>query len=350
MRSARLLFAGVFGVIVVALLWFLVSLFQPFAGSGSGKVTVTIPANSSTQEIGDLLARRGVVSSGFFFRLRAELDGDHIRAGTYTLARGMSYAAALTDLTTASGLAPTTNVTIIPGKSRYQLDQLLHAQGVKGSYLRDTRASPLLNPRVYGAPAHIPSLEGFLYPDTFQLRSPISIPALVADQLTEFKAKMAKVNLRYAHSLHLSAYDVLKVASLEEAEAALPADLPRVASVIYNRLRLGMTLGLDTTAAYAANNYSGNLTQAQLDSASPWNTLNHRGLPPTPINSPDLTAIDAAAHPAHTGYLYFIVKVCGNGALDFTSSYSQFLLWSREYSDSLARRGATKTEFCGRHG
>jgi UPF0755 protein len=332
----------------VVILWFLISLFQPFAGAGTGRVVVTIPARASTGQVGEILARDGVVDSGFFFKLRAKLDGASFRAGTFTLARGMSYAAAIHVLSTASGVGPVTNVTIIPGKSRWQLDRILRSEGVPGSYLADTRLSPLLDPATYGAPPGVHSLEGFLYPDTYQVPSPLRIPALVAEQLTEFKRQFAKVNLSYARSKHLTPYDVLTVASLVEAEAAKPADLPRVASVIYNRLRLHMTLGLDTTLVYVTHNYSGNLTASELALNSPYNTRTHVGLPPTPINSPDLSAINAAAHPARTDDLYFIVRVCGGGSLAFTNSYSQFLQWSAAYAAAEARHGVNGAAFCHR--
>jgi UPF0755 protein len=349
-RRVPLILLALFSILVAAVIWFLISLFEPFTGSGSGSVRVIVPGDSSSSQVGTLLKRDGVISSSFFFKLRVDLSGDHFDAGTYTLAHGMSYGAVLKRLTGGPTLPPTENVTIIPGKSRYQLNQLLRAQGVKGSYSRSTLTSPVLNPQLYGAPKSTPSLEGFLYPDTYQVRKPLAIGALVTDQLIRFKQEIKTVNLTFAASRKLTAYDVLKIASLEDAEAALPSDLPKVASVIYNRLHLGMDLGLDTTAAYASNNYSGNLSAKQLSSASPWNTLNHRGLPPTPIDSPDVVAIRAAAHPASTGYLYFIVKVCGNGALNFTANYEQFLIWSRQYSAALAKRGATKAEFCSHHG
>jgi UPF0755 protein len=97
-----------------------------------------------------------------------------------------------------------------------------------------------------------------------------------------------------------------------------------------------MDLGLDSTVAYATGNY-GALTAKDLRSKSPWNTTNHPGLPPTPIDNPDLSAIDAAAHPAHTGALYFINRVCGGGALRFTASYQQFLLWSAQWNAAVSR-------------
>jgi uncharacterized YceG family protein len=335
-------------ILVVAAIWFLVELFQPFAGSGHGRVVVDIPRGAGTSRIGSTLARDGVVSSGFFFKLRAKLDGDgsKLLPGRHVMALGMSYSAALQVLTTPPKAASTTNVTIVDGHDRWQINKLLRQQGVKGSYLAETRHSPLLDPIRYGAPKKTPSLEGFLYPDTYQLRTPISVSALVADQLKTFKQQFATVNFSYARSLHLTPYDVLIIASLAEAEATTAHDRAVVASVILNRLRLGMTLGLDTTVAYAVNNYSGSLTQSELATSSPWNTTNHTGLPPTPINSPSIAAIRAVAHPPKTNYLYFIVKVCGNGSLAFSHSYSQFLAESRAYQDSLTKRGLKKTTFC----
>jgi UPF0755 protein len=116
-----------------------------------------------------------------------------------------------------------------------------------------------------------------------------------------------------------------------EAEAATPHDMALVASVIYNRLRLGMPLQIDATTRYATGNYTRPLTDKELKSPSPYNTRTHPGLPPTPIDSPALATIQAAAHPANTNYLYFVVKPCGNGALAFSSNYQQFLADSARY-------------------
>lgn len=336
-------------IAAVVLVWFLVLLLQPFGSSGHGRVQVTIPRGSSVSKIGSILQRDGVISSGFFFKVRAAIDGDRgkLRAGYYVLKKGMSYSAALGLLTTESGLPPTLKVTIIPGRSRRQVQGQLQAIGVKGSYLRGTISSPALEPTQYGAPRSTPTLEGFLWPDTYDLRRPVKLGGLVKEQLARFRQEFAKVDFRYAESKNLTQYDVLKIASLITQEAMLPKDLPRAASVIYNRLRLGMELGLDSTVAYATGNY-GTLTEKDLHSHSPWNTTNHLGLPPTPINSPDLQAINAAAHPAHTRYLYFINKVCGNGRLLFTASYNQFLHWSALWNTAVAKAAKNHgdAEFC----
>jgi len=328
--------------------WFVVNLFQPIGGSPHGHVTVTIPANATAGQIGDELAHADVIGSGFFFDLRATLDGKRgeLRAGTYQLQKGMSYGAVLKILTTPPPAAKVTNVTIIEGRTRAQINDLLRSEGVPGSYFVATRHSPLINFATYGAPRHTPDLEGFLFPDTYQLVVPISIPRLVTDQLTTFRQQFGTVNLGYARSKHLTPYDVLIIASLVQAEAGTAHDRPLIASVIYNRLADNMPLQIDATTRYATGNYTRPLTQAQLSSPSPYNTRIHKGLPPTPIDNPGLAAIQAAAHPARTNYLYFVAKVCGNGASVFASTYNQFLRDAQQYQQARSARGGRSPERC----
>ena len=331
-----------------ALAWFLIELFQPFHGHGHGDVTVTIPPHTSSSKVGDLLEKDGVISSGFFFEIRALLAGKRgaMRPGTYRLRLDMSYGSVLGILTTPPPAAKVTEVTIVEGKTRREIAALLSAQGVRGSYLRASRRSRLLDPRRYGAPPNIATLEGFLFPSTYQLREPISPLALVDDQLRAFEAKFASVNLGYARSKHLSAYDVLIVASMVEAEAQTARDRPLIASVIYNRLRLRMPLQIDATVRYATGNYTSPITVSQLASRSAYNTYVHRGLPPTPIGNPGLAAIAAAANPAQTNYLYFVVKPCGNGEHAFASSYAQFQAEVNQYRVARGRRGGRSPAHC----
>jgi len=335
-------------VLAAAVIWFCVELFQPFHGSGHGSVTVTIPPRSSTSQVGSLLERDGVIASSFFFKLRVALAGDRgkLLAGTYHLREDMSYSQVLKALTTPPPAAKVTNVTIIPGETRVQINALLRSQGIGGSYLAATRRSPVLNPTAYGAPRRTNSLEGFLFPDSYQLREPIGDSALVHDQLNQFRKEFATVKLGYARSKHLTPYDVLIIASIIEKEAATARDRPLVASVIYNRLRDHIPLGMDSTTRYEFNDYTTPLTQSQLSSPSPYNTRLHAGLPPTPISNPGLAAIRAAADPAHANYLYFVVKPCGNGESVFESSYTRFLRDSARYQSARARRGGRSPTKC----
>ncbi len=349
-RRSTLVRVGAIVALILAavLIWFCVELFQPFHGSGHGSVTVTVPPRAGARQVGDTLARDGVVASGFFFYLRATLAGDRgkLLAGTYHLKLGMSYGQALKALTTAPPAARTTNVTVVPGETRAQVNAILRSQGIPGSYLNATRRSPLLNPTAYGAPASTPSLEGFLFPDTYQLREPVTLSALISDQLKTFKQVFAHLNLSYARSRHLTPYDVLIIASIIEKESATRHDDPLVASVIYNRLKDGIPLGMDSTTRYEFNDYTKPLTQSQLAAPSPYNTRLHQGLPPTPISNPGLAAIQAAAQPARTSYLYFVVKPCGNGSSVFSSSYSQFLADSARYQQARAAKGGKSPTSC----
>jgi UPF0755 protein len=229
----------------------------------------------------------------------------------------------LSTLTKAPKAAPTSRLTITEGHTRQYVAALLRREHVKGSYLAATRRSKLLNLRTYGAPKSVSSLEGFLFPDTFALRKPVKLSALVAAQLKDFKKRFAEVDLDYARSHHLSPYDVVTIASLIEGEAASEHDRTLVASVIYNRLRDHMMLQLDSTTRYATGNFTKPLLESQLNSSSPYNTRTHFGLPPGPINSPGLAALRAAAHPANSRFLYFFTKPCTNQAV-FATSFAQF--------------------------
>jgi len=185
-----------------------------------------------------------------------------------------------------------------------------------------------------------------LYPSTYQLRQPVSISDLVADQLRAFRGRFASVDLQYARAHHLSAYQVLIVASMVEAEAQTARDRPLIASVIYNRLANGMPLQIDATTRYATGNYTRPLTVSELDSPSPYNTRNHPGMPPTPIDNPGLASIEAAARPAQTSYLYFVVKPCGGGEHAFASTYAEFQAQTQRYEAAREQRGGQSPVNC----
>jgi uncharacterized YceG family protein len=318
-------------VVVLFAAWFAFELFQPFAGSGSGSVAVRIPRGYSARQVGDLLAHDGVVASGFFFNLRAIIDGDRpkLRAGTFRLRHGMSYAAALTALTTEAPLTlprgpVAVKITIPEGFTRLQIAVLAHHDGVRGSYLAASRSAPGFHPAVYGAPPHLGNLEGFLFPATYYLAHSKSPHTLVGQQLNAFQENFDQLPFASARAHGLSRYDVLIIASMIEREAAVPGDRRLVAGVIYNRLRDGMALGIDATLRYALGDYTRPLTASQLANPTPYNTRVHTGLPPTPISNPGLASMIAAADPAKVPYLYYVDKPWTCGKLVFATSYAQF--------------------------
>jgi UPF0755 protein len=336
-------------VLLAGIAVFAVLLYQPFHGKGYDAVVVKIPAGAGARDIGDVLAKNDVVDSGFFFALRARLGGDRekLRAGTYTLKRSMSYGDALAALTATPAAAPTIDVTLPEGPSRRELAPRVKAAGVRGSYVTASARSSLLNPRTYGAPKGTRGLEGFLFPDTYQLRSrDATAKALVADQLKTFKREFAKIDLKRAKRRNLSRYDVLIIASMIEREAQVPKDRKLIAAVIYNRLRRGMPLGIDATLRYRLNNWSRPLKQSELNLSSDYNTRKVQGLPPTPIGNPGLASLQAAADPANVGYLFYVVKPCGNGAHAFSSTDAKFQKDVAAYDKARAKRGGKDPSKC----
>jgi UPF0755 protein len=169
------------------------------------------------------------------------------------------------------------------------------------------------------------SIEGFLFPATYEFSQHTSSAELVRDQLRHFRRQWGKVSLRYARSKNLTPYDVLIIASMVEKEAAVAAERRLVAAVIYNRLRAGMPLGIDATIRYGRGvPGTESLRQSDLESDDPYNTRRRLGLPPTPIANPGLASIRAAANPARVDYLFFVRRPDSLRHF-FTASESEFL-------------------------
>jgi UPF0755 protein len=178
--------------------------------------------------------------------------------------------------------------------------------------------------RVPGFGRTLYSLEGFLFPATYDFFKTTTSKQLVQDQLDAFTENWARVNLRYARSRNLTPYDVLIIASMIEKEVRVRSERPLVAAVIYNRLHAHMPLGIDATIRYALDvPATESLRQSQLHDPTPYNTRLHAGLPPTPIANPGLASIQAAAHPAKVDYLYFVRKPDKVHHF-FTASYAAF--------------------------
>jgi UPF0755 protein len=328
------------------LAWFLVSLFQPFKGDGKGTVAVTIPPGASVGEIGDILSKRGVVSSSFFFELRARLGGKSgdLKPGSYTLKHDMSYSAALSALTKGVALK-IIRATIPEGLDRTQVAQLVKKDGLTGNYLADSVRSSVLSPRHYGG-RQARNLEGFLFPATYELKRGQSARDLVDKQLQAFQDNLSGLNLKYANKKNLTVYDVVTIASMVEREAAVPSDRPLVASVIYNRLHDHMALQIDATLRFALHDWDKPLTVSQLASRSPYNTRNRTGLPPGPIGNPGLASLRAAAHPPRTSYLYYVNKPFTCHKLAFASTAAQQDANVARYNAARAKNGGREPVKC----
>jgi uncharacterized YceG family protein len=334
-------------IVALLVIWFLFALFQPFHGDGSGQVQVTVPKGASVSEVGDLLGEKGVIDSSTLFQVRVTLEGkrSELYPGHFTLVEGMSYGAAI-DALSQPPIKRVTTVTIPEGYSRSQAAQLVEEDGLEGDYTKETVRSKHLNPAQYGGRG-ARDLEGFLFPDTFELKPGAPAADLVQLQLQDFKRKIKGVDMSYAKSKNLTVFDVLIIASLIEDEAGIPSQRKLVASVVYNRLREGMPLGIDATIRFATGNYTRPLTESELAVDSPYNTRTSAGLPPGPINSPGLTAIDAAAHPAKSDFLFYVNKPNTCNELAFAKNEAEFEANVAKYNEAREANGGNEPTTCG---
>ncbi len=341
----RLIPLAVAGVLALTVAWFLFSLYQPFKGEGEGTVAVTIPSGSGVGAIADLLAERGVVSSSFFFRARATLSGrsGDFKAGRFSLREDMSYATAM-DALAQSPAEQTVSITVPEGRARREVKALI-GDDLEGDYLALTKRSPLLDPANYGTRG-ASNLEGFLFPATYELKRGQGSRELVSQQLRAFKREFAKVDMSFAKRKNLTRYDVLVIASMVEREAQVAEERPMIASVIYNRLSEGIPLGIDATIRFATNNWTRPLTESELAVDSPYNTRERQGLPPGPIGSPGLSSLRAAARPAKTGFLFYVVKPNACGEHAFSETDAEFQADVDRYNQEREARGGKSPTDC----
>ncbi|HWX52641.1 MAG TPA: endolytic transglycosylase MltG [Solirubrobacteraceae bacterium] len=239
--------------------------------------------------------------------------------------------------------APAVVRVVIPeGTTRLQIAHIAATAGLTGNYRNASKHSGLLNPTRYGAPAGTHDLEGFLFPATYDMTPKASVNRLVHEQLIAFRENFGPREIGRAQALHLTPYQLLTVASMIEREAKVPGDRAKIAAVIYNRLKRGMPLGVDATIYYALEmrtgiaTYTKELTAEQLRLDSAYNTRIHTGLPPTPISNPGVASIEAAAHPAHASYLYYVLASDGCGEHVFSTTLARF------EADAAAYRAAVK--------
>jgi UPF0755 protein len=247
---------------------------------------------------------------------------------------------------TATTAAPTAVRVVIPeGLTRVQIAQLAAKDGLRGSYRAASKHSLLLNPTHYGASHSTPDLEGFLFPATYDEYPGAPVTRLVDEQLIAFKEHFGASLFARARALHVTPYQLLIVASMIEREAQVPGDRAKIAAVIYNRLAQEIPLGIDATIYYAVElkkgiaTYTHELTESQLHINSPYNTRTRVGLPPTPISNPGVASIEAAAHPAHVSYLYYVAGADGCGEHVFSTTLAAFEANAAAYQAAVKKNG-----------
>jgi UPF0755 protein len=301
-------------------------LWSTGASGESRPVTVEIPEGATASDIAELLEGKDVIRSGFAFRLAARVRGlgSSIGAGRYVLQTNMRLGEAL-DVLEAGPIVETFMVTIPEGLRLEQVAaRVAEKLGLDGKrFLSAAESGEYVLPPYL--PEGSPTVEGFLFPKTYEFITDVTEEQVIQRLLDQFGDEVSQLDWSRAGELGLDPYEVVIVASLIEREAMLDKERPKVASVIYNRLRQEMLLQIDATVEYALPEHKNRLTYEDYEYPSPYNTYLNPGLPPTPIASPSLASLRAALRPANTEFLFYLVVDPGTGRHEFAESYQEFL-------------------------
>ncbi len=318
-------FAGI--VVVIALVGFTgAAVAERLAGTIAAGPTVstipagqevafTVPLGSTASDVGTVLESAGLITDGSTFERSVRIQGvaELLKAGAYTMTGGVSTNEIISQLIAGPPAPDTFRLTVIEG---LRIEEMLQSLAEQTGYTVDELAAPLLDGTITSPflpeeiPDDVPELtawEGLLFPATYDFVVDAAPDVIVGRLVREMNSRMAAVDWSALEDIGLTPYDGLIIASLIEKEAKLDEDRPLISSVIHNRLDQRIPLQIDATVIYALGENPGRVLFRDLEVDSPWNTYIINGLPPTPIGGVRSASLEAAAVPADTEYLYYVL-------------------------------------------
>lgn len=317
--------AIVAGCLLLALCGAVLIAGQP-PGDGTVQKIVTVQAGASAKKVATKLHDAGVLRSPLYFTLYVKLTGNSaaIKAGPYQFSDGMGPAEILKKL--VAGDIYVWRFAVPEGYSIFQLAELLSVRKIvtKEAFLAACTDLQLM--KELGLTG--PSVEGYLYPSTYDLTPGSDAAAIIRQMVRQFDKEFSE---RFATTLkerQLSRHEVVTLASLVEKEAVAPQERPLIAAVFANRLNRRMRLQSDPTAVYGRRAFGGTVSGQEVRQVTPYNTYMIPGLPPGPIGNPSAEAIAAVLAPAKVPYLYFVAKKDGT---------HQFSTTLAEHNQAVAR-------------
>jgi UPF0755 protein len=310
-------------------------LLSPTAALREGTVIVEIPPQAGVMTIASRLRDDGAVRSAWSFVAVSAVRGGvrRLKPGEYEFPKG------------ASTLA----VARMVESGRVRQHAVLHPEGATiGELARALEAARLARAddvvRVARDPAFLaahgidgPSAEGYLFPDTYQFVRGMKVEDILGRMIQRMRAKLTPEALTRASARGVTTHQILTLASIVEREAAVPEEQRLIAAVFWNRLQLDMPLQADPTVQYAVGKERRALTRADLQADHPFNTYRRTGLPPGPIASPGLGAIEAALDPAPVKYLYFVAVSADGRRHHFSTTVD-------EHNAAVARYRLTRSQ------
>jgi UPF0755 protein len=309
---------GVLALMVIAVVWFVLQVDPIFAGKGREVVITVQPGESFSSIVGDL-HKKGVIASPFAFRLESVVLGSpDAHPGTYELREGSSFA------TVRSVFSNMPNVFVVePGLTLHEVAlNLINAQSLTfaNQFAADATASKITSPYAKGA-----SLEGLIASGNY-LITPSTTPGDLAHTMVDrFNQVARSLGLTPSTKVHgLDAYQLIIAASIDEKEGYYPENMPKAATVIFNRLALGGPLQMDSTVLYYFGQDGGTVTHKMLQTQTPYNTYLNPGLTPTPICTVSKDSLRAVLHAPKGTWLYFTL-INEDGKMAFSTTFAQQL-------------------------
>lgn len=288
-------------------------------------VRVTVPQGASFKQVTDSLAARGVIGNPLWFRVLGRIRGvdRKVGAGVYEFAPGETVDQVLAAL--ASNRVAAQRFTVPEGRSMFEVAALAEQRlGIPADSVIAAARDPGL---LREAGLSNGSLEGFLWPDTYQLPLDVDARGLVRTMVRAFERSWDSAWTPRLDTLGLDRRELLTLASIVEGEARVDDERETIAGVYHNRLRIGMPLQADPTVQYALRLNTGarkpRLFEKDYQTPSPYNTYLNPGLPPGPVASPGRRSIEAALYPADVPYLFFVADTSGRHT--FTRNYAEHL-------------------------
>lgn len=301
-------------------------------------VTITIPEGYGTEDIAKLLKENKLIRSVFSFKLTSKLEGfdGTYKQGTYEVDTGMTKRQIM-KLLQSGKVAENLKITIPEGYNVQQIATKVAETEIctAEEFISECNNGTFDYDFLKGLPDREYKLEGYLFPDTYFLQEGMTAHDVIDAMLARFDQMYTE---EYQQAVEESEYtldEIVTIASMIEKEIKLADERARAAGVIYNRLRDGIRLGIDATTLYAVGKTAGELTQADLDTDSPYNTRKIDGLPLGPIASPGEDSFKAALYPETNDYLYYVVEAAGQDNHVFCKTNDEFLAAKAAYNNSL---------------
>jgi len=322
-RLAILALVAVAGI--AGALWMLGSI--PGPGSGEEIVAVYIPRGAPFGQVVNLLDQNGLLRSRLLFRIMAHVGNapQRIKAGEYEFTKAMPPGEILRKLVDGDyrkrPIAVPEGFTVRKIAARLAMEGLVEEK----EFLR------LAGDRKLLAEMNIPaaSAEGFLFPETYTFYKGLEAETIIREMANQFHARVTKEMIEKARERGFTLLEWVTLASIIEKETGLKSEMPLVAAVFRNRLKRKMPLQSDPTVIYGIENFDGNLTRRHLERQNPYNSYLNRGLPPGPICSPGMDALQAALNPAPVNYLYFVSR--NDGTHHFSETLPEHSRAVRKY-------------------